>query len=138
MQDQLARAKVRVDAAEEDAQAAIDLASNAATSKQEIESWLQQALEEVTLLREQLESIHVNARSGTVATPKKNSVRFAESPTIVTVPNRDGVSRYATPPRLHLHLHCQVFPHQPALWWLLGATCWLLSDPQSPKCMPLF
>jgi hypothetical protein len=98
MQDQLARAKVRVDAAEEDALAAIDLASNAATSKQEIESWLQQALEEVTLLREQLESIHGNARSGTVATPKKNSVRFAESPTIVTVPNRDGVSGMQPPP----------------------------------------
>lgn len=98
MQDQLARAKVRVDAAEEDAQAALDLASNAATSKQEIESWLQKALEEVALLREQLEATHGNMRSGTATTPKKNSVRFAESPTIVTVPNRDGVTGVPPPP----------------------------------------
>jgi hypothetical protein len=103
MERDLDRAKVHVEAAEEDAQAALDLATESAESKQQLESWLERALEEVTLLREQLENVGVPAGSVMPTTPtrnnnKKNSVRFAATPTVVMVPNRDGTMIVATPP----------------------------------------
>lgn len=96
LNQEVLRSKVRVEAAEEDAQAALDLATESASSRDQLEHWLQSAMEEVTVLREQLAAQQQNG--GSTTTPnKKNHVRFAESPTIVTVPNRDGTLP-ATPP----------------------------------------
>ena len=100
LRGELARATSRVDAADEDAQAALDLATEASASKQQVETWLQKALEEIGLLRNQLESVGVHAGSVMPTTPasKKNSVRFAESPTVVVVPNQDTDLAVVPPP----------------------------------------
>lgn len=101
MQQELARAHVRMEAAEEDAQAAVDLATEAAESRQQLEEWLEKALEEVALLRDQMERVGVAPGSvmPTAATPNgKHSVRFAESPTVNTIPNRDGTMIIPPPP----------------------------------------
>ena len=96
MQDQeLSRANLRVTAAEEDAQAALDLAKTNAENLEEMEEWLQKALVENQLYREQLQQIGVH--SGSVMPTSPNSphpqhhnkgVRFAPQPTIVPIPNR--------------------------------------------------
>jgi hypothetical protein len=100
LRGELASTKSRVDAADEDAQAAIDLATEASASKEQVESWLQRALEEIDLLRNQLESAGVHAGSVMPTTPasKKNSVRFADSPTVVVVPNQDTSLAVVPPP----------------------------------------
>lgn len=100
LRGELARTKSRVDAADEDAQAAIDLATEASASKQQVEAWLQKALEEIELLRNQLESVGVHAGSvmPTTPAPKKNSVRFADSPTVVVVSNQDTSLAVVPPP----------------------------------------
>ena len=102
---ELRSAATRANVAEEDAQVALDLAKQAAEStREQLEVYLQEAVDEVTLLRNQLEQIGVPPGSvmpTTAASPRDNStkgVRFAESPTVLTVPNRDGTMVLATPP----------------------------------------
>jgi hypothetical protein len=95
-QHELDRAQARMDAAEEDAQAAVDLATQANETRQQLEGWLQRSLEEVTLLRERLEHTTIPATPN--SSRSKNSVRFAESPTFNTIPNRDGTMIVAAPP----------------------------------------
>jgi hypothetical protein len=89
LEQELKRAQVRVDAAEEDAQLALELAKGSADSREQVEEWLQRALQEVQMLREQLE--HVGVDPNTVVPPspprRKSSVRFAESPTIFSPEN---------------------------------------------------
>jgi hypothetical protein len=100
MKDDLNHAKARVKAADEDAQAAVELATEANASKQQLETWLQKALEEITILRQQLESLGVNEGSvmPTANSSKKHSVRFSDSNTVVMVPNREGKMVVASPP----------------------------------------
>lgn len=52
LQQELERAQFRVSAAEEDAQLALDLARENSESREQLEMWLQRALEEVQTLRE--------------------------------------------------------------------------------------
>jgi len=77
MHGELERANVRVAAAEEDANLALELAKSNAHSREQLETWLQKALEEIEVLRAQPQ----------LQQPKR--VNFAESPTIVTIPHRD-------------------------------------------------
>lgn len=92
--EELLRSKKRLEAAEEDAQVALDLAKDSASSRQELESLLEKALEENTLLRDQMEQVGVPPGSVMPTSPfprsRGNSVRFAESPTVVTVQGEDG------------------------------------------------
>ena len=92
LQQELQRAQVRVEAAEEDAQLALDLAKGNAESREQLEMWLQRALQEVEVLRGQLE--RVGAYGGAILpmspeyvdmepTRRKPVVRFAEPPTVM-------------------------------------------------------
>lgn len=85
--DELKRAQIRVDAAEEDAQLALDLAKGNAESREQLEVWLQRALQEVQTLRDQLDCIGVTPGSVLPAKKETQRVRFAESPTIVIIPH---------------------------------------------------
>lgn len=107
LEQELSRAQVRVQAAEEDAQVALDLAKSNGDNLEEVESWLQKALVENQLLREQLQRIGVKPGSVLPTSPDNppppppgKSVRFAESPTIVTVPNRQGQTGPVVPPAM--------------------------------------
>lgn len=109
LQQELSRAQVRVEAAEEDAQLALDLAKGNAESREQLESWLQRALQEVEVLRSQLERSYTSGvllptsssslspsnhntapQDGGEPTKRKPVVRFADSPTIVETPSSDG------------------------------------------------
>jgi hypothetical protein len=88
LQQELNRAQMRVEAAEEDAQLALDLAKGNADSREQLETWLQRALQEIELLRGQFNQVGVCQGAlppdHLVERPKRKAmVRFAESPTIV-------------------------------------------------------
>jgi hypothetical protein len=68
--EDLAKAKLRLQAAEEDAQLALDLAKESAEKRDQMEDVLQQALEELRILKEH--------KSTTPQTTPKRSVRFAD------------------------------------------------------------
>ena len=100
LQQELNRAQVRVEAAEEDAQLALDLAKGNAESREQLETWLERALHEVESLRGQLDRARLHQgpawfngppNGETHAEPQKRKpvVRFADSPTVVQVPPRD-------------------------------------------------
>lgn len=102
----------RVEAAEEDAQLALDLAKGNADSREQLEVWLQRALQEVQALRQQLERVgggggvyaygggasaailpateHYSSNDGESTSKRKPSVRFAESPTVLEMPTVNG------------------------------------------------
>jgi len=102
LQQELNRAQVRVEAAEEDAQLALDLAKGNAESREQLETWLQRALQEVEVLRNQLERVGAYGTALLAASPeygapvvkRKPVVRFAETPTVVEMPaeNNDELS----------------------------------------------
>jgi hypothetical protein len=71
LEQELANSKLRLQAAEEDAQLALDLAKESAEKRDQVEEWLQKALEELQLLKEE----KANAAP---ETPRR-SVRFADS-----------------------------------------------------------
>ena len=104
LKEDLTRANRRVQAADEDAQLALDLAKGNADSREQLEVWLQRALHEVQTLRDQLDCIGVSPGSILPTKKKKQHVHFAESPTVVTVPNRhtintmDGLPSLLLPP----------------------------------------
>ena len=98
LQQELSRAQMRVEAAEEDAQLALDLAKGNAESREQLETWLQRALQEIEILRGGSYACAVLPTSSDyVETPqyggqpprRKPVVRFAESPTIVEMPADD-------------------------------------------------
>ena len=103
LQQELNRAHVRVAAAEEDAQLALDLAKGNAESREQLETWLQRALQEVEVLRGQLNRVGVYQGAlrpdQLVESPKRKAVvRFAASPTIVEDPLQDN-EEIATSPK---------------------------------------
>lgn len=74
LEKELEQSKQRVSAAEEDAQLALELAKGNAESREQLETWLQRALMEVQVLREQVvPSVTAMKRTG-----GKLSVRFAD------------------------------------------------------------
>jgi hypothetical protein len=94
LQQELNRAQVRVEAAEEDAQLALDLAKGNAESREQLETWLQRALQEIEVLRGGAYACAVLPTSPGYAdtqqpVKRKPVVRFAESPTIVEMPADD-------------------------------------------------
>ena len=88
IKEDLTQAEIRVQAADEDAQLALDLAKGNADSRQQLEIWLERSLQEVQTLRDQLDCIGVSPASVLPTKKKKQHVHFAESPTVRTVPNR--------------------------------------------------
>ena len=94
LKEDLTRANRRVQAADEDAQLALDLAKGNADSREQLEVWLQRALHEVQTLRDQLDCVGVSPDTMlSTKNKKKQHVHFAESTTVVTVPNRHIVNR---------------------------------------------
>jgi hypothetical protein len=88
LQQELNRAQMRVEAAEEDAQLALDLAKGNADSREQLEIWLQRALQEIEVLRSQFGQMGVYQGAlppeHFVEKPKRKAVvRFADSPTVV-------------------------------------------------------
>lgn len=96
LQQELSQAQIRVEAAEEDAQLALDLAKGNAEDREQIETWLQRSLQEVQVLRDQLEHVDVSP-DASIPSPSKQSsgalnpssaknsvVRFADSPTYLS------------------------------------------------------
>lgn len=92
LEQELSLGQVRVDAAEEDAILALDLAKSSAEGRQELEVWLEKALEEVQLLREHVaggttpvksrtDDASLQEPSSSPTQKQKHVVRFAESPT---------------------------------------------------------
>jgi hypothetical protein len=77
LEEELERSHVRIQAAEEDAQLALDLAKSNSESREQLESWLQRALQEIEYLRETLTLPHDDRES-----PSPKHVRFANTPSI--------------------------------------------------------
>lgn len=88
LEQELRRSQHRVEAAEVDAQLALDLATGNAESREQVEEWLQRSLQEVEILREQLQSTGTeipHAREPSSSKKKnKPTVRFADSPHVYT------------------------------------------------------
>lgn len=97
LEEELAYSKRQTEAAEEDAQAALDIAKESSLKREQMEAWLQSSLQEVSMLRAQvedadanIEGAHIESETKTnitdesvpepsMETPKR-SVRFADSP----------------------------------------------------------
>lgn len=86
---ELNRARHRVTAAEEDANLALDIAKGSAESREQLEGWLQRALDEIEILREQL-------ANATAVGPGGGQVILIGSPT--STPNQKHTPR-PPPPR---------------------------------------
>ena len=109
LQEELAHSKRQTEAAEEDAQVALDIAKESAAKREHMEDMLHSSLQEVTLLREQVEHSE-RSHEGTdrddsekggsleesippepaVTETPRRSVRFAESPHKALPANVEG------------------------------------------------
>jgi hypothetical protein len=125
MEQELCRAQLRVDMAEEDAQLALDLAKDSSQSRDTMEEWLEKALHQVLQVREQAAAATATATAAPwpvvdASTPKlehereqpspasasvqsktkatKHAVRFAETPTVFSgIPGTPASSLTASP-----------------------------------------
>ena len=82
-QHEVMLARMQVEAANQDAQMALDLAATNAERYEQVETWLEQALTENEMLRTQLTSATSTINHEKEEKPK-HSVHFADAPTILT------------------------------------------------------
>jgi flagellar motility protein MotE (MotC chaperone) len=96
LEDELARSQFRVTAAEEDAQVALDLAKENAEGRQQLEGWLQKALQEIQMLREHIILIdtkekcisHISEKSEENSADIHNNSIVDELPDLPQDPNK--------------------------------------------------
>lgn len=97
LQEELERAKLRLQAADEDAQLALDLARSNSDSREQVEVWLYRALQEIEHLRSQFHTGEFPSSSSSLlkgqngdSSPKV--VRFADTPSFFTNMSDDETS----------------------------------------------
>ena len=82
LEQELGKSRMRAEAAEEDANLALELAKDAAEKRDEVEMWLQKCLQELQTLKEkQPQNVDDSlSRGETIPTTPKRTVRFADHP----------------------------------------------------------
>lgn len=95
LEQDLQRAQQRTRAAEEDAQLALDLAKGSAESRENVEGWLERALNEIDMLRAHILSLDKNAVLHTPSGSDNNSNNKNQVTTKKTPSSQQRVVRFA-------------------------------------------